>query len=387
VRRNIAEANDAAGRMTGQPAVKLSYTDDQTLLKHRTFKSPPLPKLGKLTQRYALVFIAAVLLGIVLYQTRAVMVPLVAAILVGSTIGPYADYAERRGIPPFIIYLGIGVVLCLVPYLTIISLSGPVTDWIARAPEVGALVEGKLKVLERPLSAWREIREALRSLGGSNSPEFQVATTLNDFVAGAMALLTPAIGQLLVFIGALIFFLSGRRQLKKRLTLSFADRRSRLTILKVISDIESSLTTYLSTAMLINLGVGAATATIVLLFGIANPVMWGIAAFVGNFIPYVGPMILAVIFVFVGLLTFDNILQAMSLPLLYLLIVAAETQFITPSVMSRRLEMNSFLVFVGIVFLSWMWGIIGAFLALPVLIAGNAVFRHMQPATEKDALP
>jgi predicted PurR-regulated permease PerM len=387
VRRSIAETSDIAGRMTRGAAVKVSHIDEQALLKHRTYKPSHLPKLGTSTQRLALLFVAAVLLGIVLYQARAVMVPLVAAIVVGSTIGPYADYAEKRGIPAFAIYLAIAVVLCLIPYLTIISLSGPVTNWIARAPEVGALLEGKLRVLERPLSAWREIREALQSLGGSNSPEFQVATTLNDFVAGAMALLTPAIGQLLVFIGALIFFLSGRRQLKQRLALSFADRRSRLTILKVISDIESSLTTYLSTATLINLGVGAATATIVLLFGIANPVMWGIAAFVCNFIPYVGPMILAMIFVFVGLLTFDNILQAMLLPLIYLLIVAAETQFVTPSVLSRRLEMNSFLVFVGIVFLSWMWGIIGAFLALPLLIAGNAVLRHMQTATEKDVLP
>jgi predicted PurR-regulated permease PerM len=328
-----------------------------------------------------------VLFGIVLYQARAVMVPLVAALVVGSTIGPYADYAERRGIPAFAIYLGIAVVFCLIPYLTIISLSGPVTNWIARAPEVGALLEGKLRVFERPLSAWREIKEALQSLSGSNSPEFQVATTLDDFVAGAMALLTPAIGQSLVFLGALMFFLSGRRQLKQRIALSFADRRSRLRILKVIAEIESSLTTYLTTAVVINLGVGAATATVVALFGIANPVMWGIAAFICNFIPYVGPLILAAIFVFVGLLTFDNILQAMLLPLLYLAIVTIETQFVTPSVISRRLEMNSFLVFVGIVFLSWMWGIIGAFLALPLLIAGNAVLRHMQPATEKDVLP
>lgn len=387
VRRTIAETNDIAGRVARGPAAKVSHIDEQALLKHRTYKPSHLPKLGTSTQRLALLFIAAVLFGIVLYQARAVMVPLVAALVVGSTIGPYADYAERRGIPAFAIYLGIAVVFCLIPYLTIISLSGPVTNWIARAPEVGALLEGKLRVFERPLSAWREIKEALQSLSGSNSPEFQVATTLDDFVAGAMALLTPAIGQSLVFLGALMFFLSGRRQLKQRIALSFADRRSRLRILKVIAEIESSLTTYLTTAVVINLGVGAATATVVALFGIANPVMWGIAAFICNFIPYVGPLILAAIFVFVGLLTFDNILQAMLLPLLYLAIVTIETQFVTPSVISRRLETNSFLVFVGIVFLSWMWGIIGAFLALPLLIAGNAVLRHRQPATEKDVLP
>ena len=75
------------------------------------------------------------------------------------------------------------------------------------------------------------------------------------------------------------------------------------------------------------------------------------------------------------------------LAIAYMLIVAIETQFVSPSVMSRRLEMNSFLVFVGIVFWSWMWGIAGAFLALPLLIAGNAVLRQIYAVKEKDVLP
>jgi predicted PurR-regulated permease PerM len=237
--------------------------------------------------------------------------------------------------------------------------------------------------------AWREVTESIRNVSGTAQPQVQVATStpLGTFVTGAMAFVTPAISQLLVFLGALIFFLAGRRQLKQRLTLSFADRKSRLRTLKVIADIEASLTTYLTSMTMINLGVGALTAAVVYLMGIANPGMWGLAAFVCNFIPYVGPLILALVFVFVGLLTFDNTLQALILPAVYMLIVAIETQLVTPSVMSRRLEMNSFLVFVGIVFWSWMWGLAGAFLALPLLIIGNAVLRHMQPEAEKDAIP
>jgi predicted PurR-regulated permease PerM len=383
VRRSIAETNGVAGGIAGRRAVKVPQIDEQALVKrHRSHF-----RFGKLTQQVALLFIAAVLLGLVLYQARAVMVPVVAAIVVGSTIGPHADYAEQRGIPAFLIYLGLGLLVCLIPYVTVVLLSDPVTSWIARAPEVGALLEGKLRFLERPMTAWRELRESMQNLSGTNSPEIQVATTLDDVVTGAMAFVTPAIGQLLVFVGALIFFLSGRRQLKQRLTLSFADRKSRLRTLKAIADIETSLTTYLTSMTLINIGVGAATAVVVWAFGIANPVMWGLVAFVCNFIPYVGPLILAIIFIFVGLLTFDNVLPATLLPALYMLIVGVETQLLTPGVMSRRLEMNSFLVFVGIVFWSWMWGLAGAFLALPLLIAGNAVLRQLQPVKEGDALP
>jgi predicted PurR-regulated permease PerM len=381
VRRSIAESDSIGGSDDRRASLNV---DEEALLKRRPQRASPL---GAVVQRFALSFIAVALLGIILYQTRSLMVPIVAAIVVGMTIGPYADYTERHGIPPAAIYGAILLALCLIPYLTIISLSGPVSSWIVRAPEVGALLEGKLKVLERPLAAWREIKDALQKLSGAEGPEIHVATTLNDFVTALMAFLTPAVGQLLVFLGALIFFLTGRRQLKQRLTLSFADRRARLTTLKVISDIEGSLTTYLTTSTLINLGVGIATGIAAAMVGVANPVMWGIAAFVCNFIPYVGPTALMIIFVFVGLLTFNDVWTALVLPLLYLLIVSVETQFVTPTVMSRRLEMNSFLVFVGIVFWSWMWGLAGAFLAVPLLIAGSAVIRHLQPSKGKEGLP
>jgi predicted PurR-regulated permease PerM len=385
VRRSIADSSGVANGASGRAALKVPQIDEQALVKRRGMNIVP----SRYAQQLALFFIAAVLLGLVLYHTRAVMVPVVAAIVIGSTIGPYADQAERHGIPPFLIYVFMSLLLVLIPYLLVISLSAPVSSWIARAPEVGALLEGRLRFLERPMSAWREVREAIQNLSGGSAPQIQVATTtsLDAVVTGAMALVTPAIGQFLVFFGALIFFLAGRRQLKQRLTMSFADRKSRLRTLKAISDIESSLTTYLTSMTVINLAVGAATAAVVYLFGIANPFMWGLVAFICNFIPYVGPLILALIFVLVGLLTFDNTLQSLLVPSLYILIVAIETQVATPGVMSRRLEMNSFLVFVGIVFWSWMWGLAGAFLALPLLIMGNAVLRQMQPPSEKEVLP
>jgi predicted PurR-regulated permease PerM len=385
VRKSIAETGGVANGTTGRAALKVPQIEAQALVKR-----PGINLLrSRQASQIAIWFIAAVLLGFVLYQASAVMMPVVAAIVIGSTIGPYADHAERYGIPPFLIYLVMTLLLALIPYLLFISLSTPVSAWIARAPEVGGLLEGRLKFLERPMAAWHEVRETIRNLSGSSGPNIEVSPTssVDSLVTGALSFLTPAIGQFLVFFGALIFFLSGRRQLKQRLTLSFADRKSRLRTLRAIADIEASLTTYVTSMTLINLVVGAATAATVFLVGIANPFMWGLAAFICNFIPYVGPLILALVFGLVGLLSFENTLQAMLLPTIYLLIVFLETQFATPTVMSRRLEMNSFLVFVGIVFWSWMWGLTGAFLSVPLLIMGNAVLRQMQPPAEKDVLP
>jgi predicted PurR-regulated permease PerM len=385
VRKSIAETGGVGNGTTGRAVLKVPQVEEKALVKRREInllRSREAP-------RFAMLFIAAVLVGIVLYQASAVMVPVMAAIIIGSTIGPYADYAERYGIPHFLIYLVMTLLVALIPYLLFISLSTPVSTWIARAPEVGALLEGRLKFLERPMSAWREVRETIQGLGGNSGANIEVATTtsVDTLVTGAMSFVTPAIGQFLVFFGSLVFFLSGRRQLKQRLTLSFPDRKSRLRTLKAIADIEASLTTYLTSMTLINLVVGTATGVAVFLLGIENPFMWGLTAFICNYIPYVGPLILALVFALVGLLTFENTLHAMLVPTIYLMIVFIETHFATPAVMSRRLEMNTFLVFVGVVFWSWMWGLAGAFLAMPLLIVGNAVLRQLRPPAEKDVLP
>ena len=95
-----------------------------------------------------------------------------------------------------------------------------------------------------------------------------------------------------------------------------------------IADIEASLTTYLTNMTLINLAVGTATGVAVFLLGIKNPFMWGLTAFICNYIPYVGPLILALVFALVGLLTFENTLHALLVPMIYLMIVFIETHFV-----------------------------------------------------------
>jgi ElaB/YqjD/DUF883 family membrane-anchored ribosome-binding protein len=114
------------------------------------------------------------------------------------------------------------------------------------------------------------------------------------FVQPVLAFLTPAIGELLVFLASLFFFLMGRDHLRRHLVLLFGSQETRLRALRILNDIEDNLTRYIATAGAINIGVGVIVALASYLIGLPNAAMWGAVAFALNFLPYVGPMIMAV---------------------------------------------------------------------------------------------
>src|SRR4029078_7079868 len=107
-----------------------------------------------------------------------------------------------------------------------------------------------------------------------------------------------------------------------------------------------------------------------------NPLLWGVLAAVLNYIPYIGPAIVTATLGVVGLLTFPSLGEAVVGPAVFIALVTVEGQFLTPALMGRRLELNPFAVFLAIAFCTWLWGAVGAFLAVPLLMASTVAFGH-----------
>jgi predicted PurR-regulated permease PerM len=201
-----------------------------------------------------------------------------------------------------------------------------------------------------------------------------------------MTFVTPAIGQLIIFFGTLFFFLLGRAQLRQFLVAFFDAREARLRMLRILNDIEHNLTSYLSVVAIINFAVGLSAGVIAFFVGLPSPVAWGVLAFVLNFIPYLGALIMEVILLAVGLATFPTLGQAIVAPLLYLAFTTLEGHFITPAIMGKRLLLNPLTVFLALVFWTWIWGPVGAFLAVPIVIVILVAVNHLFPK-EEPALP
>ena len=320
--------------------------------------------------RAATIGIFLLLMGGVLYVGRSIFLPVFAAGVVALTLAPAVRLAQKRGISPWITALAI--VACTLAALAIAAtaMAGPVSEWIARAPEIGATIKERLSVLESPLAALHELERTF--FGGDNS-----ISPPPNIVLPAVAFLTPAAGELLLFFGALIFFLVGQSSFRSHFVAMFSARDAKLRALKILNDIEHNLTGYLTVVTMINAALGAIVAVGAWLLGFPSPVIFGVLAAVLNYVPYVGPAVMVVALFGVGLITFPSLGQALVAPLAFIALTTTEGHFITPTIVGRRLTLNPLLVFLALAFWTWMWGPIGAFLAVPLSIIGLVVINHL----------
>jgi len=310
---------------------------------------------------------------------RTILLPVVSGVVIGLMLGPISAFATRYRVPEWVsATLLVGAFIGL-SSLAITLLSAPVVEWIGKAPDVGHAISGKLHVFDRPLAALRDVRNALLPKAGSDALQIDLGPML---VAPALTVATPALGELVVFVGTLFFFLLGRNELRRYLIQAFEDRDARLRTLRILNDVERELTSYLTVVSVINIVVGCGTALIAYVAGLPNVLMWAILAFVLNYVPYIGPLVMTLILFAVGVLTFSHIGEALVAPACFLAMTTLEGHFITPSIMGRRLTINPLNVFLALAFWTWAWGPIGAFLAMPLLITALVMLKHFYPKPE-----
>jgi predicted PurR-regulated permease PerM len=176
----------------------------------------------------------------------------------------------------------------------------------------------------------------------------------------------------------LLYFLlaSGDLFLRKLIKVlpTFKDKKRAVEIAR---EVESNISTYLFTVTLINAGVGVAVGVGVWLLKMPNPVLWGVIACVLSYIPYLGALVGVGILGLAALLVFDDLGHALAVPAVYLAVSFVEGNFITPLVLGRRLTLNPVVIFVGILFWFFLWGIPGALLAVPTLAVFKIVCDHV----------
>lgn len=325
--------------------------------------------------RGALIGIFLLAFGAFLYFARAIVLPIAAAAIVALTLAPLIKFGKRHGVSPWlaalcIVTLGLGALS-----LAATAMAGPVSEWIARAPEIGAKIKNQLSVVEQPLASLRRLESAL--FGGNDA-----IAAPPSVVLPVVAFVTPAAGELLLFFATMIFFLVGQFELRARLVSLFTQRDAKLRFLRIVNDVEKNLTAYLLIVTMINAGLGTVVAIGAWLLGLPDPAIFGVLAALLNYVPYVGPAFMMLILFGVGLVTFPSLGQTLLAPVGFVALTTTEGHFITPMIIGRRITLNPLLVFLSLAFWTWMWGPIGAFLAAPLLIIGLVVVNHLFPGDE-----
>src|SRR5262247_1703308 len=311
----------------------------------------------------ATVGIFVLLLGVCLFFCRPLLLPVAAALVIGTTLAPIVK----------------GGALLSVTGAAVTLLAQPVSEWIAKAPEIGATIKQKLYVLDRPLAALRELQEVLLPSPGN---AVAVEPSQLGFVTPVVAFVTPAVIQVTLFLVTLIFFLATQMDFRRYIVSFFTTRDAKLRFLRISNDIEDHLASYVATVTMINFGLGVVVAIGAWLFGFPSPVILGLVAMVLNYIPYIGAACTTVILLGVGLVTFPSLGFALVPPAAFVALATIEGQFITPTVLGHRLTLNPLAVLLAIAFWAWLWGPMGAFLAVPLTIVILVTMTHLFPPDE-----
>jgi predicted PurR-regulated permease PerM len=145
--------------------------------------------------------------------------------------------------------------------------------------------------------------------------------------------------------------------------------RDKKRAVEISHEIQQNISNYLFAVTLINIGLGIVVSVGLYFLGVPNAAMWGMLVAVLNFVPYFGPVAGVVLLATVGLLTFDTLWQTLLPPAWYLLLHLLEANLITPVLLGRRFTLNPVVIFVSLIFWTWLWGVPGALLSVPILVA------------------
>ena len=302
--------------------------------------------------------------------------PVTAALVIAIALVPMLEWFERRGIPS-----KLSAVLCLVLFLLLAifaigSIVIPATDWVAQIPQkitkVRATLEPVLdlyknldKFIDRTASQIAITQEQTRAV------RIETPNSMSSLlISSAPHLLIQLFFALLV----IFFFLAGWTAMRKKTIVSRGSFEGALTTARVIQQVVDATSTYLGTITLINVGLGGLTALALWWLGMPSPIMWGGIVAVANYIPYLGPIVCALLLFLGGLMTYPDVWGAMLPPAVFISFHLIEANFFTPMVVGHRLTISPLSILISLSFWAWVWGTTGALLAVPLLIIMKTIF-------------
>lgn len=309
----------------------------------------------------------------------AIVAPTVLAGLFALTLAPLVAAAERRGVPGTLAAGGL-VGLCITGLAGAAYLLAPSAEqWRLRAPSIVRAMERQLRSIEREIKddVGRSTLGDPSKLEGTESAADAVIDSSQRLITDAV-LSAPEVLATLFYTVFLCFFLLAERASLRRFMLSLTPtRRARRNLGRAMRDMRQNVARYLLIISCINLALGAAAALVFWLMGLPNPVLWGAVVAVLNYMPYLGPLASNVLVFVVGMTTFHDAASALWPVLALVALNIAEGQVVTPMTVGQRARVGPLSVFLALAVGAWLWGVLGALVAAPLLIVGDAAARRM----------
>jgi predicted PurR-regulated permease PerM len=311
------------------------------------------------------------------YGAAEIVLPIVVAFVLMLVLQPAMRFLQRWHVPRGVAAAALIVMLfgALGGLGTV--LSGPAASWAEKVPAGLPKLQERLSFLSKPITAFQHLVSRAENLNSETKP-LPVAVEGNRLSDRLLSGTRSVVSGVLETVLVLFFLLVSGDTFLRRLVEVLPHFRNKRQAVDISQQIESDISAYLATITLMNAGVGVATGIVAAACGLGDPMLWGVIAFLLNYVPILGPMIGVITFLFAGLLSIDTLWVAFLPAGLYLAIHMIEGETVTPMLLARRFTINPVLVIVALVFWYWMWGVPGAILATPMLAVIKIVCDRVQ---------
>lgn len=328
--------------------------------------------------RVAVVGLFALAVLYTLSIARDIFLPIFLAVFLSVVFRPVVRRLKRLGIPTPLSALVILVFTLGIFALAVNMLREPAAEWLERAPHTLHAIEQRLAPLKQTIDQAREASEDLQRVAqGSHPPAQKVVVETVPFVQRIIGFTATTVVQAVATITLFLFLLAQGSVAVSGSLARLLSLRHVAIIERAVEDVEARVSTYLLALAIINLGVGVCTALAMLALGAPNPLLWGVLAALLGPMPYVGPMLTVMILIAMGATAYQNAWMMFAPAAAYLVINQIEAEFVTPLVQGRALKLSPVAVFLSIMLWTWMWGALGALLAVPILVVATAVLEHV----------
>lgn len=369
----------APGQDGGPPAGARAVTDG-TAVDDRSDGSPAPPTRGRRT-RHALTLLALLAALVAIDTAAAVLLPVLLGGFLALLLNPAVRWLSAGWLPRAL--AAALVVGSLIGGLLALgwAVHTPAMQAIEQSPRVIGELKQRVQRMTRPVLAAGKVSEALEAIEsiGEGAPRRRVEVVREDaaFSArfGGLLVIAASVGSTLVLV--YLFLVYGEALFRRAVTIAPTLREKRTTV-AIVRSVQSEISRYVGAVTLVNLALGAATAAALHLLGVRDALLWGLLAALLNFVPYIGPLVGALVLLAVGLLQFDTALPALAPAAAYLALNVLESQLVTPMVLGRNFALNPVVIVLWLLFWGWLWGALGLLLSMPMLVCAKIVCGHSE---------
>lgn len=315
-------------------------------------------------------------LPFVLSIGSVVFLPLVTAIILTIVLSPLADKLAQIGLPNFLASLLALLVLLVILALALSAVLRPALTLFQDMPAMVDRIGRHFSEMQGTLAWFARLNEKVATISGVSKSQTVVLAGPTMLEQLAFATPTVLLEVLLTFLMA-FFMIEARVRMRRKLLLDRQHFGATLKAARVMRDVQDRVGSYILTVALINTAVGLVVTFGAWIFGMPYPVMWGGLAALLNFLPYVGPLAMIALLTLFGLGTADAPLVGLIPAAAYLGLHTVESNVVTPAILGARFTMNPVLILFALSYFSWIWGMTGALLSVPLLLTITALVEHL----------